>query len=266
MGSERGPIITLNNDIIMEVTLKFARQNPWAGIAKYKNCYDYIGSYLTRSGNYYTGLKPEEARELEAKLEYPEGTLAPSSSFWKTFSVKLGQRDTILHTENAFDELSYMFLRKHKRVANGFANIQPSHDYVLLNREAEAEELNRINKVKREAFAEFNKMSIEEMRKCLRIFGMKSDNISNELVESTLFTEIEKDPSRYFLLWVNNKNKQTQFIIEEAISKNIIRKNKNVYYYGTDVIGRTLEDAISTLDDKKNQDIKMAILDGINAK
>ena len=35
----------------MEVVLKFARVNPWAGIAKYKNCYDYIGTYWTRAGN-----------------------------------------------------------------------------------------------------------------------------------------------------------------------------------------------------------------------
>ena len=40
----------------MEVVLKFARNNPWAGIAKYKNCKDYISTYFTRSGNIYTGL------------------------------------------------------------------------------------------------------------------------------------------------------------------------------------------------------------------
>lgn len=250
----------------MEVRLKFARVNPWAGITKYKNCFDYISSYLTRSGNHYTGLTPEKARELEKKLEYPEFELAPNSNFWKTYSIKLGQKDEVLHTERPWDELAYEFLKHHKRVANGINNLSPSHEYVLLNLEAEAEETNRINKIRREAFAEFNKMSIEDMRKCLRLYGMKSDNISNEVIESSLFAEIEKDPARYFLLWVNNKNKQTQFIIEEAISKNVIRKNKNVYYYGTDVIGRSLEETISALDDKKNQDIKIAILDSVNNK
>lgn len=250
----------------MEVILKFARPNAWAGITKYKNCKEYIGPYWTRSGNRYTGLTVEDARRLEKAIGYEEGHLSPTSPYWVTFSVQLGTKPLILHTENPFDELRYLFLKSHRRVANGIANVRPAHDYVLVNKEYEAEESNRINKKKREAFTEFGKMSIEEMRKCLRLYGKKSDNISNELVESKLFELIEADPDKYFLLWVNNKNKDTQFIIESAISKNVMRKSKNIYYYGTDVIGRSLEDAIASLKDPKNQDIKMAILQEIESK
>lgn len=67
----------------MEVVLKFARVNPWAGIAKYKNCYDYIGTYWTRAGNIHTGLSEEDARRLEKAMGYEEGHLAPTSSFGK---------------------------------------------------------------------------------------------------------------------------------------------------------------------------------------
>lgn len=250
----------------MEVELKFARVNPWAGIAKYKNCYDYIGPYFTRSGNIYTGLTEEDARRLEKAIGFEEGKLSPSSLYWKTYSVRLGAKPLYLHTERPEDELAYLFLKNHKRVALGLSNLRPQHDYVLVNSNAEAEAANRLNKVKREAFAEFNKMSLEDMRKCLRIYGHKADNISNELVESKLFELIEKDPNKYFLIWVNNKNKETQYILETAISKNIIRKSKNVYYYGTDVIGRSQDDAISFLNDKSQQEIKLAILSEIEGK
>lgn len=250
----------------MEVELRFARVNPWAGIAKYKNCYDYIGPYFTRSGNIYTGLTEENARRLEKAIGFEEGKLSPSSLYWKTYSVRLGAKPLYLHTERPEDELAYLFLKNHKRVALGLSNLRPQHDYVLVNSNAEAEAANRLNKVKREAFAEFNKMSLEDMRKCLRIYGHKADNISNELVESKLFELIEKDPNKYFLIWVNNKNKETQYILETAISKNIIRKSKNVYYYGTDVIGRSQDDAISFLNDKSQQEIKLAILSEIEGK
>ncbi|MBO5424993.1 MAG: hypothetical protein J6A25_05725 [Lachnospiraceae bacterium] len=250
----------------MEVELRFARVNPWAGIAKYKNCYDYIGPYFTRSGNIYTGLTEEDARRLEKAIGFEEGKLSPSSLYWKTYSVRLGAKPLYLHTERPEDELAYLFLKNHKRVALGLSNLRPQHDYVLVNSNAEAEAANRLNKVKREAFAEFNKMSLEDMRKCLRIYGHKADNISNELVESKLFELIEKDPNKYFLIWVNNKNKETQYILETAISKNIIRKSKNVYYYGTDVIGRSQDDAISFLNDKSQQEIKLAILSEIEGK
>lgn len=250
----------------MEVILQFAHIDPWVGITKYKNCFDYIGTYLTRSGNKYTGLTVEDARRLEKELGFDENYLAPSSAHWKTYNIKLGAKKVVLHTEDPHDELAYLFLKGHKRVANGLINVTPNHDYVIINANAEAEENNRISRRKRDAFAEFNKMSIDNMRKCLRLYGIKSDNISNELVENKLFELIEKNPDRYFLLWVDNKNKETQFIIEEAVAKNIIRKSKTVYYYGTDVIGRSLEDAISYLNDKTNQDLKMAILESINVK
>lgn len=250
----------------MEVLLKFARINPWAGIAKYKDCKEYIGSYWTRSGNKYTGLTQEQARELEKKIGYEEGHLSPQSDFWKRYAIAVGAKGETLHTERPEDELAYLFLRGHKRVADGLSKIKPTHDFVLVNQEFEAEESNRLNKVKREAYAEFNKMSIEDMRKCLRLYGQKSENISNELIESRLFELIERDPNKYFLLWINNKNKDTQYLIEAAISKNVIRKSKNVYYYGTDVIGRSLEDAISMLNDKNNQDVKMAIMQETEAK
>lgn len=250
----------------MEVILKFARVNPWAGIAKYKNCYDYIGTYWTRSGNRYTGLTEEDARRLEKEMGYEEGHLAPTSTFWKTYSIRIGAKDVYLHTEKPEDELAYLFLKGHKRVALGLNNIKPQNDYVLINSEAEAEAKNKINRVKREAITEFNKMSLEEMRKCLRIYGNRADNISNELVENKLFELIEKDPNKFFLIWVNNKNKETQYILDTAISKNVIRKSKNLYYYGTDVIGRSNDDAISFLNNKANQEIKLAILNEIDAK
>ena len=94
----------------MEVELKFARVNPWAGIAKYKNCYDYIGPNFTRSGNIYTGLTEEDARRLEKAIGFEEGKLSPSSLYWKTYSVRLGAKPLYLHTERPEDELAYLFL------------------------------------------------------------------------------------------------------------------------------------------------------------
>ena len=132
--------------------------------------------------------------------------------------------------------------------------------------ESEAEEANRLNKVKRQAIIEFNKMSLEDMRKALRLYGYKGETMSSELVESKLFELVEKDPNRFFMIWVNNKSRNTQFLIEAAIAKNIIRKSRNIYYYGTDIIGNSLEDAVSHLDDKNNQDLKLTILQETESK
>lgn len=250
----------------MEVIVRIVKVNPWSNITKWDNCYDYVGPYITRSGNIYTGLTPEQAREFESKLGYPEGHLNPTSPFWDTFAIKIGKRDVILDTDKPEDELKYQFLLSHKRVAQGLAKVNASTDYVLINVESEAVEQNRVNKVKREAFRELDKMSIEDMRKCLRLYGLKSNTMSNELIEAKMTEMIEKDPNKFMLRWVNNKHREINFVIEEAISKNIIRKNRTQYYFGTDLIGNGLDDVVAYLNDKQNQDIKMAIMQEIQSK
>ena len=104
------------------------------------------------------------------------------------------------------------------------------------------------------------------MRKCLRIFGVKSDNLSNELVESTLFNLVDKQPAKFFQVWVNNKDKETEFLIEEAIAKGVLRKDRTQYYYGSEMIADSKEDAIAYLNAKKNQDLKLSIINQVENK
>ena len=248
----------------MEVIVRIIKANPWTGLTKWSTCYDYISSYWTRSGNIYTGLTAEDAERLEKEIGFEQGKLAPNSSFWDTFAVKVGKKDVILDTDRPEDELKYLFLKGHKRVANGLNKITPATDYVMINRDSE--EANKINKIKREAYREMDKMSIEDMRKCLRLYGIKSDTMSNELIEAKLTEQIEESPKKFIMKWVENPNKEINFVIEEAIAKNIIRKNRAQYYFGTDLIGNGLEDVIAYLKDKKNNDIKMAILNEIKSK
>ncbi len=250
----------------MEVIVRIVKINPWTGLTKWENTWDYVGPYSTRAGNAYTGLTQEDEVRLEKALNYEPGTLSPNSDYWVTFAIQLGKRDLILDTNKPIDELRYLFLKSHKRVADGFSNMSPDKDYVLINRNAEAEQTNKINKVKREAYRELDKMSIEDMRKCLRLYGKKSDTMSNELVEAKLTEEVESSPEKFMMKWVENPNKEINFVIEEAISKNIIRKSRSQYFFGTDLIGNGLDDVIAYLQDKKNQDIKLAILNEVKGK
>lgn len=250
----------------MEVIVKLTKINPWTGLIKWSNCFDYVSTYWTRSGSRYTGLTTEKARELEQKMGKAEGELDPSSTFWDTFAIKIGKRELVINTDRPEGELQYLFLLKHKRVANGLDKVTPATDYVLINKEAEAEQANKINKVKRDAYRALDKMSLEDMRKCLRLFGVKADTMSNELVEAKLTENIERDPAKFIRIWVENPNKEINFIIEEALSKNIIRKNRSAYYFGTDLIGNGIEDVIAYLKDKKNQDLYLSIIGEIKSK
>lgn len=250
----------------MVVELKIKKKNPWAGLIKYKSCFDYIAPYFTRSGSIYTGLTPEDERYFEKALGYEEGHLSKSSDFWTTFCVKVGSRTVLLDDSIPRQAMIIKFLSGHKRVATSLDRLTAGKDYLLINREAEAIEANKQNKLRRDAIKEFDKLSLEQMRKCLRLFGIKADNMSNELVESTLFNVVDKQPKKFFDKWIDNKSKETEFILEEAIAKGVIRKDKTHYFYGSDMFADSLDEAIAYLDSKKNQDLKLAIINETNNK
>ena len=250
----------------MVVELKIKKKNPWAGLVKYKSCFDYIAPYYTRSGSIYTGLTPEDEKYFEKALGYAEGTLARTSDFWTTFCVKVGTRSVILDDSYPRQAMIIKFLSGHKRVATSLDKLDAGKDYLLINREAEAIETNKINKIRREAIKEFDKLSLDQMRKCLRILGIGGSNMSNEVVESTLFNRIDKNPKEFFEKWVDNKSKETEFLLEEAIAKGVIRKERTQYYYGTELFADSLADAIAYLDAKKNQDLKLSIINQVENK
>jgi hypothetical protein len=158
------------------------------------------------------------------------------------------------------------FLSGHKRVATSLDKLDAGKDYLLINREAEAIEANKINKIRREAVKEFDKLTLEQMRKCLRLFGVSADRMSNELVESTLVTLVDKNPKKFFDKWVDNKTKETEFLIEQAIAKGVIRRDRTQYFYGAEMFADSMSEAIAYLDNKKNQDLKLSIINETNNK
>jgi len=247
----------------MRVILRPINRHTWLNIVKYKNCYDYIAPYFTRSGNRYTGLSAEDAVRLGAKIGL---SLLPSSTYWDNFFVRIGADDIYLDTEDPMDEVKYIFLKNHKRVKNSQFERKATADYLLINKDEEAKRENLFNKAKVDAISEFKRMSLTDMRKCLRLFGHSSENVSGEVVENLMFKLIESNPSTFLEKWVNNTNREVEVIIEQAIAKNIIRRNKNVYKFGTDVIGYSMSEVIDFMNNPKNQDIRIAIVNGTDAK
>jgi len=253
----------------MEVILRPLRKDAWAGVHKYKNCSDYIGTYYTRAGNIYTGLNAEEAERIGQILGL---NLAQSSEYWQTYFIRMSNKDLIINTDQpdvesaAAEELKYLFLKNHKRVANGLNDNNPTANYVLINKESEAKESNKYNQTKRKAMKEFDKLSLADMRKALRLYGHRSEGLTGELVESKLFDLVEQNPDKFFDKWVENKRRETEFLIQDGISKNIIKRNKSEYKYGSDTIGHTLEDAILYLESPEHRDLKAIIINEVNAK
>jgi len=247
----------------MKVTLKHINRYTWSGVKRYKNCVDSLGSYFTRSGRLYTGLTKEDEEKLGQALGYD---LRPGSDFWDTYRVRISGEDMLMDTEDPMDELKYLFLKSHKRVRNGLDDMKPTANYVLVNKEEEAQKTNDYARTKRKAYKEFDKMKPSEIKKALRVLGQNANNVNDEVAEARLNEYIENAPSKFIEKWVNNTNRNTEYLVKEAVANNVIRRNKNVYKYGSDVIGHSLEEAVAYLDNPEYQEIKTAILNEVETK
>lgn len=247
----------------MIVVLRPIGRKSWSGLIKYRNCYEDIGPYFTRSGRIYTGLTPEDEIRIGAAIG---ADLRSASEFWKEFFIRTSGKDLYLDTDDIHDELKYIFLKSHKRVKNSILENKASANFVLINKDEEAKRSNLYSKVKREAIRSFDDLTPEDMRKCLRIYGHNGDSMSNELVEKTLFDIVEGNPQGFIDKWVKNPYKETEALIERAIAKNIMRRNKNIYKYGTEIVGHNIGEVIAFLENNKNQDIKIAIMKQLESK
>lgn len=247
----------------MIAILRPIKKENWSGLVRYRNCYEDLGPYYTRSGMIYTGLTPEDEKRLGAILGQ---NLQRGSDYWKNFFIRTYSTDIYLNLEDPNDELRYLFLKNHKRVKTSIFERKASAHFLLINKEEEAKKSNLINKTRRLAMKEFDSLTTEDIRKVLRLFGHNGDNMEPEVAENKLFEIVESNPQSFIDRWVNNVRRDTEVIIERAISMNIIRRAKNIYRYGSEVIGRTMTEAIEFLENPKNQDILLSIMQNVQSK
>lgn len=254
----------------MKVILTKRMSDDWSRIDIYQNCKHRIGTYYKRSGALYTGdFNPidKERFEKELGLNLSEKINNDYNPFWINYHIMLDSKNkNIYDTSNIKDEFDVKFLENHKDIALGYTDRKPGTKYVLLKEQDEAEVINKRAQLKIKAFTEYGKLTPEQMRKALRLYGYNGKTMSNEIVQSTLYKLVEEDPNKFILLWVDNADKDVQFLIEEAVGNNVIRNNKTIYKYGTDIIGYTLEDAIGYLKDPRNANVRLAIVSQIEGK
>lgn len=251
----------MNTKYILEV----ARINSWARVKKFSTqSRTYLVPQMSRSGVLNTGLTPEEEADFEKRMGFSKGTLAKDSKYWETFVIVM-KGDKHEFDGTVADELAIKVLKAHKRVADGFEGLTPSHDYVLYNIESEAISKNLANKIMFEAMAEIRKLTSAQMINAAASLGLGS-NATAEIAEFKLTEYAMANPQDFLARWVNNPNKEVEVLLSEAISANVIRKDGSVYFYGTDTIGVNKESAISYLNDKKHSDVRKAVSSAIASK
>jgi len=240
----------------------------WAGVAKYKNCYEDLAPYfiISGGGKIYTGFDKSNEKErkiLEKKLSTD---LENKSEFWKTFFIRVRDEDLVLNPDEPGDLLKITFLRRHKNVKLTSGEHKAGAKYVLIDNENEAKSENVKLKKKREAYKALDDMTAKDTRDALRLYGLRSDDLTEEMAQNKLVKYIEQDPGKFINLWVENKSRSTFVLIEKAIGRGVVRRTNLMYLYGTTNMGKSIEEVCAFLDSPKNQEILIGLREAANAK
>ena len=105
-----------------------------------------------------------------------------------------------------------------------------------------------------------------QKERCLRIFGINVSNTSEEVVNKRLFDIVNKKTNDFIELWVDNKDRDIQWLIEEGIAKRLLIKKNGSYQYNGIHLGFNLSDAIEFLNKTDNSEVKDALFKQVEIK
>ena len=248
-----------------KVTLKPIKKHGWLpddhdGSLRYSKCFERLTVQAMKgTGVLNTGLTEEDEVRLETKMHMSPGTLSKyNRDYWTMFKIDVPAEGISLDTNNPEEEVKYLVLKAHQRVANSEMERfdTPFAEYVMTSVEQEAKMENKKSKLKRRAYKVFSNMSTTEMADVLKVMGKRAgDTASVDFIESQLDKIVTESPQE-FINTIEDPTFKMRAFIDDCISARVLVKNGTKYQLpGGDIVGYTLEQTIEYLQNPDNQEV-----------
>lgn len=226
-----------------------------------------IGSVFTAGGDVVRGLSLAEQKALLPEIIGVSPTdvsfTRAVKDFYVNFSIDVPKGGVDLEVGvdndgtpyNLLDYIKYKFVLAHPYVAKTEEELSGSKrlKYFIQDKNKELIEASVNLQVRKKAYKEFIKISEDEakMDLVLRVYGERPEKMDIKEKELTLESMQEEDPDR-FLEVALDKDLEMVSLINECLSKEILRKVGNSILDGDSVLGDSMEETILFLKDKKN--------------
>ncbi len=207
------------------------------------------------TGQKITGVPVDRKEVLESSLGV---NLNPESKFWDDYKVVLNDRGLVLDLSDPVQELQYHVLSTKSDIAKSSSEIKPQCIYLMYNEEVEAVKANKQFDYELSAYSYIKEMSEEERSDFLKLFGMRTRDLSPTVIKKSLKEKADSDP-KYFVELYEDKNKHLKILIEDCIQYRVIEVKTGAYYFGEDMLGADMSLAINKLKIPKNSDLVLAI-------
>lgn len=253
------------------VKIKSASKAGYFGISSYAKSVTTLGCEMSLKGSWKTGLTPDEETYYEQELKLEKGSLNKHSPWWSEVfntihSIRLhNTKTTELQLDNPLNQIKYKVLLASSKIANSeIEKKKPNIIFYIDDAEAKAKSEIELFNYEFEGMGAIHKMSPEQKRSTLRLFGRKGlDTISEMMLNASLVLELKKDP-KAFVEIISDKNLSTKAFIEELLEKKLLSRKGNYYIHGDDTIANSTEECVEYFNDIKNQSVKLTLTSRLN--
>lgn len=245
------------------IVIKPVVKAKFSGQSSYSNTRTSLEGAQLGKGGYKTGLTREEEVKFAEELNLPKGTLSKSNKeFWGSIlNLSLpNDKPFYMTIDSLMDEIRYRVLLEHDAIANNELLLakNPRAEFYIEDAEAKAKSEEIGINYKMEANEAFSKLTGEEKKGFLKLYGKKGvSNMSDIVVKTQLFKEVEVNPEKFISL-VSNPDIKTRIEIEEMLEAGTLLKKGQYYQFEDEVIGNSIDAVIGFFKDYKNQSIKIA--------
>jgi hypothetical protein len=216
------------------------------------------------TGYYKTGLSKEEEKFFEEELALPKGTLAKTNgAFWGScLNLRIpNDKQYIFNIGTIMDEIKFRALTNRGNVAKNEILLKstPMAEFYVVDEEAKAKVEELEIDYKLECYDAYKELSLDERKGYLKLFGgyRGLDTMSEKVVNTSLFKEIEKNPAK-FMSFVKNPDVKLMIDIEEMIEAGVLVKKGSFYTYQNETIGNSVDAVVAFFKDLRNQSIKLS--------
>lgn len=235
------------------------------GLVSYPKSMTTLSCQITDRG-FNTGLTPIEEKHYETLLGLKAGELSRHSKWWgEVFNtehpLKLNNtKGNELILDNEMAQIKYKVLLAHTKIANSEVEKgNPGALFYIDNAELKAKKEVEVINLKMEGMKLVLKLSPEEKKGALRLFGKAGvDEMSESMTSAQLYQEMEKNPKHFFDTMTDGDLK-TRMFIQELIEKKLIVRSGNYYKHGEDTIANSTEECIEYFNDIKNQSVTLVL-------
>jgi len=233
-----------------------------------------IGATFDRSGKTVTGLTLEEERSIMPKVlgiantdtqfeklvqEYFQN-LAIRVIWEEPYKLEIGLDDNGLPL-NSVDFVKYKFaIANKKEVALNKGEAIGNKRFYIEDPNIDRDEKYNLLQLKKEAFKEFYKLSDNQKKidMIMAVLGFDMRELSKEGKDKDKDLLIEDYINKYpekFIEIAQDKNLEVKAFVEDCISAEVLQKIGETYIDGDVELGKSMEEAVMFLKDKKNSDV-----------